>query len=224
VSTSIFSCHHPPGSVGSIDESARKFLPNERPIAEHLEAEGHHVVARREGSKYGKNGDAAVCGQVAEFKAMNPSKGGNDPHKRVVNSITSSEDQPTRVVIDARPVPTVRPEHVHSGVRHALNIETDKQAAGTLAGSPREQIRVIGRSYDVSYDKDRLQQVRQELARERQPQRSPTTQAQAVPEHRFRIDRPPSKEVNQNQAPPRRYDLASERGPEDPKRQKGPSK
>lgn len=220
---SIFDCRHPPGAVGSIDDSDRKFKPNEQPIAEHLKAEGHHVKSQREGRKYGKTADSLVCGQSAEFKAMNPKEGGKDPHRRVVNQITDSAEQGPRVVVDARPIPAVRPEHVESGVRHALNIETDDLASGNLKEQPKEGIRVIGQGYDMSYDKGRLQGIRQELAKDRALQTSPAATPPAS-ENRFQINWSPGRESNQAAVPARRYDLGSDRGQDDPQRRKGPSK
>ena len=85
--------------AGSVDQSARAFLPAELAIAEVLADRGAVVVALAEDSSVRRRQpDALVDGRVTEFKSL--SRGATDA--TVKNQLRTAKGQAPNVVIDAR--------------------------------------------------------------------------------------------------------------------------
>jgi hypothetical protein len=131
--------------AGSIDESARRFNPRERPIAELLSAEGREVVAVAEGDR--KKGDALVDGKLQEWKSLDPAPA-ND--RTVNNRLHHAKKQATEIFIDARGS-RLLPQEAEQGV-------DDFNRSKFAQSKTVEYVRIEGEGFRKEYsrEKDRL--------------------------------------------------------------------
>lgn len=243
----IFGCHHEPGSRGSLNEDNRKFKPDEKPVVDHLLAEGHDVASLKEGSEHGKVGDADVCGHNTEIKRLR-GVGTASPENRVRERLSKSQGQGSYTVIDTRNDPRIKADHADQGVRTFLPLEARDKANGTLRGGERTAVRVIGKDFDASYPQSRLQEMRREHAISRPPTgpaqtsgdaptpprspqpvpaREPTSPTSAPSTSRFAIDRGQDQVADRSKPPGRSFQIAPDQGKDldkDSPRRSGPSK
>ena len=93
---------------GLIDQSARKFSPQEYRIAQRLSAEGRRIKSIKETKLQGvKNADALVDGELTEFKSPKPGAKATTVRNIVSASMRGQGQQPNsgqarRIIIDAR--------------------------------------------------------------------------------------------------------------------------
>jgi hypothetical protein len=108
--------------LGKIDESARKFSPDERAIADTLAKDGHDVTAVVERQGAGRNPDAMVDGKPVEFKTMKETPGSNMDSGTVKNILDKSAKgggQAPEIIIDARGI-NLSAEEAQAGVQRFL--------------------------------------------------------------------------------------------------------
>ena len=122
--------------MGSIDESERTFLPEERHIAEVLRDEGRNVKAKRE-IRGERTGDADVDRKVTEFKSLAFGATNATVRNSINNSIRHS-GQARHIVIDARNSGLTKVE-AERGLMRAKNITRGKI----------DSVRIIGDGFDI---------------------------------------------------------------------------
>ncbi|HLP87533.1 MAG TPA: hypothetical protein VK184_02865 [Nostocaceae cyanobacterium] len=123
----------------SIDESEKKFSPQERKIAEVLEKEGHYVKAKKESEVDGeRTADAEVNGILAEFKSFG-SGATNGTVKNVINKSIKRGGQARYIIIDARGSGLTEAEAIQ-GLERVKNITRGKL----------DSVRIIGDGFDIT--------------------------------------------------------------------------
>ncbi len=96
-----WACRHPPGHVGSFDESARRASHSELAVANLLTAEGHDVRTVAE-ARSRRTPDLAACGVTVEVKAFGTleQRAGAIPRARqVANKLLVARGQGTVAVV-----------------------------------------------------------------------------------------------------------------------------
>jgi hypothetical protein len=201
VDESIFSCRHPPGTVGRVDESKQRLLPEERQMADRLASEGHTVTSIPR-SKKSRTPDADVCGHATEFKTLERN-GTATPDNRIRNSLSKANGQGTHVIVDARAEPKATKDNAHVGVRKFVANEARDKSNGKLKGDQKAAVRVVGKDFDASYNQARLDKMRKEQTKG--PQQVTQQGAQHTP-------------------PKRSYDTTKRDVDKGPRRGQGPAK
>src|SRR4051812_47248378 len=88
-------------SPGHIDESERRFSPEERRIAEILVREGRMIFAKAE-VKHRRMGDAIVDGILMEFKSLTTTAADSETIRNTINNSIRRRGQARHIIIDAR--------------------------------------------------------------------------------------------------------------------------
>uniref|UniRef100_UPI003F494294 CdiA C-terminal domain-containing protein n=1 Tax=Pseudonocardia sp. CA-138482 TaxID=3240023 RepID=UPI003F494294 len=122
---------------GTIDESAKKFSPEERRIAETLADEGKNVKALREENDV-RTPDTEVDGKRTEFKTLNGK--GDNTVKNTLDKSAKGGGQARDIVLDARDVELTKDAAELGIARHV----------GNNPGR-YDSIRVMGRDYDFTW-------------------------------------------------------------------------
>lgn len=86
---------------GHIDESERRFSPEERRIAEILALEGRMISAKAE-VKYRRIGDAIVDGILVEFQSLATTTADSETIRNTINNSIRRGGQARHIIIDAR--------------------------------------------------------------------------------------------------------------------------
>jgi hypothetical protein len=127
-----------PPEPGEIDETARLFLANERPLAEYLASRGAKIVAVAV-SPMRRTPDAMVDGEPVEFKTLR----GMPNSKTILNTVGRAlqrEGQAPTVFIDVRSTPVTESEARRALVR----VGGVAYFKGKL-----DRLRIIGNGFDI---------------------------------------------------------------------------
>jgi hypothetical protein len=129
---------HPRGTVGRLDESARRLSHQELAVAQLLVDEGHDVRSLAEGRQLGRTADLDVCGVPTEVKSLQIGA----TSWTLENQLHRAVGQGRHVVVDGR----------SSGLKRRWAERGVERFAGR--GDWRGSIvavRVIGEGYDLAY-------------------------------------------------------------------------
>jgi len=125
-------------SSGQIDESERRFSPEERRIAEILVREGRMVSAKAE-VKHKRMGDAIVDGTLMEFKSLTTTTADSETIRNTINNSIRRGGQARHIIIDARRSGLTEVEAIR-GLARVRNI-----TRGMM-----DSVRIIGDRFDVT--------------------------------------------------------------------------
>jgi len=125
-------------SLGRIDESARRFSPEERAIAEILASEGKVVYAQAE-TKLKRTGDAIVDDIVVEFKSLAKMEADSETVRNTINNSIRRGGQARHIIIDVRDAGLTEVDAIR-GLARTKNI-----TRGMI-----DSIRIIGDGFDVT--------------------------------------------------------------------------
>jgi len=125
-------------SPGHIDESERRFSPEERRIAEILAREGRMLSAKAE-VNYRRIGDAIVDGVLVEFKNLATTTADSETIGNTVNNSIRRGGQARHIIIDARRSGLTEVEAIR-GLARVRNI-----TRGMM-----DSVRIIGDGFDVA--------------------------------------------------------------------------
>ncbi|MFL6140434.1 MAG: hypothetical protein ACJ72N_01015 [Labedaea sp.] len=103
---------------GKVDESARRFSPPERKIADRLATDGHDVTSVPELGP-GRNPDAMVDGRPTEFKSMQDEPADSGNVKNILDKSAKRGGQAPDILIDAEGVNLSR-EDALAGIQRFL--------------------------------------------------------------------------------------------------------
>ncbi|MEO3753628.1 PrsW family glutamic-type intramembrane protease [Streptomyces sp. B6B3] len=123
------------GRKGRIDESEKRFNPEEREIADLLASEGRSVKALKESTTPGvRTPDALVDGVRTEFKTLSPNAGQN----AINNNLNKAKHQAREAIINAS-----RSDLTEAQARQGLE-RFLRNNVGRM-----DSIRIIGRDYNI---------------------------------------------------------------------------
>ncbi|MBB5159519.1 CdiA C-terminal domain-containing protein [Saccharopolyspora phatthalungensis] len=127
---------------GTIDESAGKFTPEERRLAERLAAEGKDVKKIPESTTPGlRTPDALVDGRPTEFKGFTKPDPNDLTLSRTLEGSSKKGGQAREIIIDATDKPGFTQEMATKGVERFLGKDIDGY----------DKIRVIGDGWNFTW-------------------------------------------------------------------------
>jgi len=124
-------------SPGKIDETERRFSPEEKVIAEILANEGKHVRAKAE-LKHKRSADSEVDGVLVEFKSFTIKTADSGTVRNTINHSIRRGGQARHIIIDARTSGLTKVEAVRGLIR-----------ARNLTRGMIDSVRIIGDAFDL---------------------------------------------------------------------------